>query len=100
MGQGFLQISMLNVGKADVDSVTGLDGVPTIRNFRFSDVRVSDVPSLVDAVNIDPGGQHHSARRARSGAGGGEALPTALTNSTKETTSAVLTEIAYGPHAG
>jgi hypothetical protein len=29
-------------------------GIPTIRNFRFSNVRVTDVPVLVDAVNIHP----------------------------------------------
>jgi polygalacturonase len=54
MGQGFLQISVLGVGKADVDSVYGDDGIPTLRNFSFSNVRVAGVPVLVDAVNIHP----------------------------------------------
>ena len=55
MGQGFLQISVLAVGKSDGDaSVIGEAGIPTVRNFRFSNVRVKDVPTLVDAVNIDP----------------------------------------------
>jgi polygalacturonase len=54
MRQGFLQISVLGVGKADAESVYGDDGIPTIKNFRFSNVRVVDVPVLVDAVNIHP----------------------------------------------
>jgi polygalacturonase len=55
MGQGFLQISVLAVGKSDdAASVIGEAGIPTIRNFRFSNVRVKDVPTLVDARNIDP----------------------------------------------
>jgi polygalacturonase len=54
MAQGFLQISVLGVGKADAESVYGDAGIPTLKNFRFSDVRVVDVPVLVDAVNIHP----------------------------------------------
>jgi polygalacturonase len=55
MGQGFLQISVLGVGKSDdAASVIGEAGIPTLRNFRFSNVRVTDMPDLVDAVNIDP----------------------------------------------
>jgi len=34
--------------------VPGGEGVPTIRNFRFSNVRVADCPVLVDGVNIHP----------------------------------------------
>jgi len=54
MRQGFLQISVLGVGKADAESVYGDAGIPTLRNFKFTDVRVVDVPVLVDAVNIHP----------------------------------------------
>jgi polygalacturonase len=54
MRQGFLQISVLGVGKSDADSVYGDAGIPTLKNFRFSNVRVTDVPVLVDAVNIHP----------------------------------------------
>jgi polygalacturonase len=54
MRQGFLQISVLGVGKADAESVYGDDGIPTLRNFKFTNVRVVDVPMLVDAVNIHP----------------------------------------------
>jgi polygalacturonase len=54
MRQGFLQISVLGVGKADTESVYGDAGIPALKNFRFSNVRVTDVPVLVDAVNIHP----------------------------------------------
>jgi hypothetical protein len=33
---------------------SGDDAIPTVRNFRFSNVRVKDVPVLVDARNIHP----------------------------------------------
>jgi polygalacturonase len=55
MGQGFLQITNTSTGKSDFDaSVPGMAGIPLFRNFRFSNVRVLDVPNLVDAVKIDP----------------------------------------------
>jgi polygalacturonase len=54
MGQGFLQISVLGVGKADAESVYGDAGIPTLKNFKFTNARVVDVPVLVDAVNIHP----------------------------------------------
>jgi polygalacturonase len=55
MGQGFLQITNLSTGKSDGDaSVIGEAGIPLYRNFRFSNVRVTDVPMLVDATKMDP----------------------------------------------
>jgi hypothetical protein len=55
MGQGFLQITNTNTGKSDGDaSVVGMAGIPEFKNFRFSNVRVKDVPVLVDAVKMDP----------------------------------------------
>jgi hypothetical protein len=55
MGQGFLQITNLNTGKSDGDaSVMGDAGIPTFRNFHFSNVRVTDVPMLVDATKMHP----------------------------------------------
>jgi len=55
MGQGFLQITNTNTGKSDGDaSVPGEAGIPLFRNFHFSNVRVTDVPMLVDAVKMDP----------------------------------------------
>lgn len=55
MGQGFLQITNTNTGKSDGEaSVVGEPGIPLFRNFRFSNVRVTDVPVLVDATKTDP----------------------------------------------
>ena len=49
MQAGFLRINMLDSGKHDEFDVPGDEGIPTIRNFRFSNVRVTDVPTLVNA---------------------------------------------------
>src|SRR5215469_5464452 len=51
---GFLRFNILNSGKQDEFPVPGLEGIPTIRNFRFSNIRVKDVPVLVDGVGIHP----------------------------------------------
>ena len=51
---GFLRINILNSGKQDEFPVAGDEGIPTIRNFHFSNIRVTDVPTLVDGVNIHP----------------------------------------------
>jgi polygalacturonase len=52
--QGFLRFNILNSGKQDEFPVPGDEGIPTIRNFRFSNIRVTDVPMLVDGVGIHP----------------------------------------------
>ena len=52
--QGFLRINILNSGKQDEFPVPGDEGIPTIRNFRFSNIRVDDVPVLVAAAEISP----------------------------------------------
>ncbi len=55
MGQGFLQITNTSTGKDDgVADVVGEAGIPLFKNFRFSNMRVTDVPMLVDAVRMDP----------------------------------------------
>jgi polygalacturonase len=54
-GQGFLRINALNSGKSDdAASVPGEAGIPQFRNFRFTNVRVTDVPLLVDARELGP----------------------------------------------
>ena len=50
--QGFLRVNLLDSGKQDEFPVPGDEGIPTARNFRFSNIRVTDVPELVEAVNI------------------------------------------------
>lgn len=52
--QGFLRINILNSGKHDEFPVPGNEGIPTIRNFHFSNIRVTDVPVLVEAEDILP----------------------------------------------
>jgi len=52
--QGFLRFNILNSGLQDPNPVPGDDGIPTIRNFHFSNIRVKDVPVLVDGASIHP----------------------------------------------
>jgi polygalacturonase len=51
---GFLRLNMANSGIQDQDPVPGKEGIPTARNWRFSNVVVHDVPKLVQAVELDP----------------------------------------------
>ena len=53
-GQGFLRFNILNSGIQDPEPIPGDQGIPTIRNFRFSNIRVTDVPKLVDGSAIHP----------------------------------------------
>jgi polygalacturonase len=53
-GGGFLRLNILDSGKQDQFPVTGIEGIPTIRNFVFERIRVVDVPVLVEALNIHP----------------------------------------------
>lgn len=53
---GFLRFNILNSGVEDKPNlVPGDDGIPTIRNFNFSNIKVKDVPVLVDGMSIHPG---------------------------------------------
>jgi polygalacturonase len=51
---GFLRFNILNSGIQDQDPVPGDEGIPTIKNFRFSNVHVKDCPLLVDGTGIHP----------------------------------------------
>jgi polygalacturonase len=51
---GFLRFNILNSGIQDQEPVPGDEGIPTIKNFRFSNVRVADCPILVDGTGIHP----------------------------------------------
>jgi polygalacturonase len=51
---GFLRLNFLDSGKQDQFPVAGFDGIPTVRNFTFERIKVTDVPVLVEAVNIHP----------------------------------------------
>jgi polygalacturonase len=55
VAQGFLRINNEGSGKSDGEaSVSGEAGIPVFHNFRFSNIRVTDVPDLVSATEIDP----------------------------------------------
>jgi polygalacturonase len=51
---GFLSLNFLSTGIQDQDPVPGVEGIPVARNLRFSRVRVTNCPQLVDAVRIHP----------------------------------------------
>jgi len=51
---GFLRFNILGSGLQDADPVPGDEGIPTIKNFHFSNVRVKDVPVLVEGTGIHP----------------------------------------------
>lgn len=53
MVEGFLRLNFLNSGLQDQEPVPGLEGIPTVRNFNFSNVRVRDVPVLVNGTSIN-----------------------------------------------
>lgn len=52
---GFLRFNILNSGIADTPNlVPGDEGIPTIRNFEFRNIRVIDMPELVHGIDIHP----------------------------------------------
>ena len=52
--QGFLRLNNLNSGKQDEFPVPGDEGIPEFRNFRFSNIHVTDEALLVQATEIHP----------------------------------------------
>jgi len=52
--QGFLRLNNLNSGKQDEFPVPGDEGIPKFAEFHFSNIRVTDVPVLVEATEIHP----------------------------------------------
>src|SRR5882724_2676114 len=50
---GFLRINLLNSGLQDTEPVLGDAGIPTAKNFRFTNIRVN-CGTLVNAVAISP----------------------------------------------
>ncbi len=51
---GFLRFNILASGIAGEDPVPGDEGIPTIKNFSFTNIKVTDVPTLVDGTGIHP----------------------------------------------
>jgi polygalacturonase len=52
--QGFLRLNNLNSGLQDAFPVAGDAGIPLFREFHFSNIRVTDLPMLVQATEIHP----------------------------------------------
>jgi len=52
--QGFLRLNNLNSGLQDANPVPGDAGIPLFREFHFSNIRVTDLPMLVQATEIHP----------------------------------------------
>ncbi|GAB3913907.1 glycoside hydrolase family 28 protein [Mucilaginibacter boryungensis] len=48
MQGGFLRFNLSGSGLQDQDPVPGNEGIPTTKNFSFTNIRVTDVPVLVD----------------------------------------------------
>jgi polygalacturonase len=55
MKGGFLRINTLSSGIQDENPVPGDEGIPTTGNFRFSNIRVTACPVLVDGTGLHPG---------------------------------------------
>jgi len=51
---GFLRFNILNSGLVGEDPVPGDDGIPTIKKFIFTNIKVDHVPVLVDGTGIHP----------------------------------------------
>jgi hypothetical protein len=51
---GFLRFNILGSGIQDQDPVPGDEGIPTIRNYKFSNIRVTNCPVLVDGTSVHP----------------------------------------------
>jgi hypothetical protein len=49
---GFLSVNAASSGIQDEVPVPGVEGIPSLRNFRLSNVRLENCPVLVDAVRI------------------------------------------------
>lgn len=52
MEDGFLRLSLLSSGLQDEAPVSGPDGIPSSAGFRFSNIRVTDCPVLVEGTGI------------------------------------------------
>ncbi len=50
---GFLRLNFVDSGLQDSDPVPGEEGIPTVKNFRFTNIRVKDAPVLVQGTAVD-----------------------------------------------
>jgi polygalacturonase len=54
MGGGFLRFNLSGSGLQDQVPVPGDEGIPTVKNFKFSNIKVTDVPVLIDGTGLHP----------------------------------------------
>lgn len=54
MEGGFLRLNILGSGIQDQVPVPGYEGIPTIKNFSFTNIRVRDINNLLDGTSINP----------------------------------------------
>ncbi len=54
MNGGFLRFNILASGIQDAEPVPGDEGIPTIKNFKFSNIRLQDCGILADGTGIHP----------------------------------------------
>ncbi|SPE41869.1 Glycoside hydrolase family 28 (fragment) [Candidatus Sulfopaludibacter sp. SbA3] len=51
---GFLRFNLLASGIQDPIPVPGDEGIPTVRHFKFTNIRVTDCPLLADGIGVHP----------------------------------------------
>jgi hypothetical protein len=51
---GFLRFNLSGSGLQDQVPVPGDEGIPTVKNFKFTNIKVTDVPVLVDGTGLHP----------------------------------------------
>jgi polygalacturonase len=51
---GFLRVNVVSSGLQDEMPVPGDEGIPTVKNFRFTNIHLSDCPVLADVTGISP----------------------------------------------
>jgi len=49
---GFLRCNVLSSGLQDEVPVAGDEGIPTVRNFKFSNIRLQDCPQVADVTGV------------------------------------------------
>jgi hypothetical protein len=54
MEGGFLRFNLSGSGLQDQVPVPGLEGIPTTKNLSFTNIKVNNVPVLVDGTGIHP----------------------------------------------
>ena len=54
MKGGFLRFNTLASGLQDQDPIPGKEGIPTLKNFSFTNIKVDNVPVLIDGRSVHP----------------------------------------------